>query len=197
MTMPMTTTAEPDIVMLHHEALDATRAIVAGVGALDWDAPTPCADWNVRELLNHVVAGNWWAARLAAGATIEDVGTELDGDQLGHDPLDAYDHSAHAAAAAFAARGALDAPCAVSYGPVPGSVYAGHRFLDVLIHGWDLAKATGQEPTLAPDLVDGCWQVLTPQLDMLRASGMFGDDLAIPDDADSETRLLLTLGRRP
>jgi hypothetical protein len=46
-------------------------------------SPTPCAEWNLRELLNHVVAGNWWAARLASGATIAQVGTELDGDQLG------------------------------------------------------------------------------------------------------------------
>ena len=188
-------TTEPDIVALHQHALDATETTVAGIGALDWDAPTPCTEWNVRELLNHVVAGNWWAARLAAGATIAEVGSELDGDQLGHDPLGSYEHSARAAAGAFATPGALDAPCAVSYGPVPGSVYAGHRFLDVLIHGWDLAMATGQEPSLDPKLVEGALQILAPQLDMLRASGMFGDDLAIPADADPETRLLLTLGR--
>ena len=61
---------------------------------------------------------------------------------LGADPLGAYDASAAVAAATFEASGALEAPCAVSYGPVPGSVYAGHRFIDVLIHGWDLAVAT-------------------------------------------------------
>lgn len=190
-------TADPDILTLHQRALDATHSVVTGIGGLDWDAPTPCAEWNVRELLNHVVTGNWWAARLGAGATIAEVGNELDGDQLGADPLESYNHSATATATAFAVPGALDAPCAVSYGPVPGSVYAGHRFLDVLIHGWDLAVATGQEPTLSADLVTGCWQILEPQLDMLRASGMFGADLAIPEDADSEARLLLTLGRRP
>ena len=193
----MSEAAEPDVAQLHRKALDATRSVVARMGTPDWDAPTPCTDWNVRELLNHVVAGNWWAAQLASGATIADVGTELDGDHLGDDPLGSYDRSATAAAMAFDAPGALDAPCAVSYGPVPGSVYAGHRFLDVLVHGWDLAIATGQDAALAPDLVAGAWQVLEPQLDMLRASGMFGDDLAIPADADSETRLLMTLGRRP
>ncbi|MEP6625133.1 MAG: TIGR03086 family metal-binding protein [Acidimicrobiia bacterium] len=182
---------------LHQGALDNTRNFVVGARSLDWSAPTPCADWTVRELLNHVVGGNWWASRLASGATIEDVGSALDGDQLGPDALAAYDRSAAAAAAAFAGAGALDAPCAVSYGPVPGAVYAGHRFLDVLIHGWDLAVATGQEPALPTDLVAGCWQVLEPQLEMLRASGMFGADLPIPEDADAETRLLLTLGRRP
>ena len=74
----------------------------------------------------------------------------LDGDLLGDDPAAAYAASAAAAAAVFRRPGALDAPCAVSYGPVPGSVYAGHRFLDVLVHGWDLAVATGQDYALDP-----------------------------------------------
>jgi hypothetical protein len=74
----------------------------------------------VRALVNHIVAGNLWAAELAAGRTIDDVGDRLDGDVLGGDPLSAYDVSAEAAATAFEAPGALDAPCAVSYGPVPG-----------------------------------------------------------------------------
>lgn len=193
----MTNVSEPDIAALHRRALESTRVVVVGLDPTRWEAPTPCEEWTIRELLNHVIVGNWWAARLASGASIADVGTELDGDQVGDDPRSSYDSSADAAARAFEAPGALEAPCAVSYGPVPGSVYAGHRFIDVLIHGWDLAVAGGQDPTLAPDLIEGAWQVLETQLDMLRASGMFGDDLEIPVDADAETRLLMTLGRRP
>ena len=121
----------------------------------------------------------------------------LDGDVLGDDPVAAYDGSAEAAAAAFEAPGALDAPCAVSYGPVPGSVYAGHRLLDVLIHGWDLATATGQPDDLDPHLVDACWDVVRPQLALLQASGMFGESSRRPmlADADPQTRLLAVLGR--
>ena len=181
----------------HRAALDGTRAVVARITADQWTLATPCEDWDVRELLNHVVGGNWWASRLAAGETIESVGDEYDGDVVGPDATDAYDRSAQAAAAAFEAPGALDAPCAVSYGPVPGSVYAGHRFLDVLIHGWDLATATGQPSPITPELAAACWQVVEPQLDMLRASGMFGADQAIPADADVATRLLLAVGRHP
>jgi uncharacterized protein (TIGR03086 family) len=184
-----------DIAQLHRQALGATRQVVAGVGPDQWTHRTPCADWTVRELINHIVVGNWWAAELAHGRTIEEVGSKLDGDQLGAVPLDAYDMSADAAAAAFETPGALDAPCAVSYGPVPGSVYAGHRFIDVLIHGWDLAVATGQDPSLDPALVDACWDEVGPQAAMFRASGMFGDDIAFPAEADIQTRLLATLGR--
>jgi uncharacterized protein (TIGR03086 family) len=169
---------------------------VAGIDRGQFGEPTPCADWNVEELLNHVVGGNWWASELARGATIEGVGSRLDGDQLGSDPLDAYDRSAEAAAAAFEAPGALDAPCAVSYGPVPGSVYAGHRFIDILIHGWDLAAATGQDRRLDPALVDACWAEVQPQVEVIRGSGMFGEEVTILPDADAQTRLLAELGRR-
>src|SRR5439155_16713711 len=125
-----------DIAGWHRQALDATRKTVAGIQTMDLDKPTPDDEWDVRALLNHVVSGNWWAAELADGKTIEEVGDRLDGDVLSDDHVGAYDASAKAAAAVFERPGVLEAPCAVSYGPVPGSVYAGHRFLDVLVHGW-------------------------------------------------------------
>ena len=142
-----------------------------------------------------MVSGNLWAAELGAGATIEEVGGRLDGDVLGSDALVAYDASAQLAAATFEVPGALEAPCAVSYGPVPGSVYAGHRFIDVLIHGWDLAVATGQNPTLDPELVDAAYGLLQDEAAMVRGSGMFGDDLPVLNDASTQTRLLAFIGR--
>jgi uncharacterized protein (TIGR03086 family) len=184
-----------DLPEVHARALDATRRYVAGVGADQWSVPSPCAAWDVRFLVNHIVAGNLWVAPLVGGSTIEEVGDRYDGDILGDDPLAAYDRSAAEAAEAFRAPGAMEAPVAVSYGPVPGSVYAGHRFMDVLIHGWDVARATGQDTTLDPDLVAACWEVLEPQLDLLTASGMFGDRIDAPADAPSEVRLLGLLGR--
>ncbi|HJY96941.1 MAG TPA: maleylpyruvate isomerase N-terminal domain-containing protein, partial [Streptosporangiaceae bacterium] len=103
-----------DIAELHAQALDATGRIVDGVPADRWHAATPCGDWDARVLVNHLVSGNWWAAELAAGRTIEQVGSRLDGDLLGDDPPAAYADSAAAAAAVFRKPGALDAPCAVS-----------------------------------------------------------------------------------
>src|SRR5689334_14789070 len=103
-----------ELITLHRKALAATEGIVAGIRGDQWSDPTPCEGWDVRFVANHVVAGNWWAAELAAGRTIEEVGHRLDGDVLSPDPLSAYRESAVAADAAFAAPGALDAPCAVS-----------------------------------------------------------------------------------
>lgn len=185
----------PDISMLHRQALDATRRIVAGVGADQWSQPTPCKEWDVRGLVNHIVTGNLWAGELVGGKTIEEVGDRLDGDVLGADPLRTYDQSADIAADAFSRPGALDAPCAVSYGPVPGSVYAGHRFVDVLIHGWDLATATGQDNTIDPALATACLEVVTPEAEMLQQSGMFGTPVSAAEGASAETKLLGMLGR--
>jgi uncharacterized protein (TIGR03086 family) len=184
-----------DLSQVHARALAETRSIVAGIEAVQWNQPTPCSDWDVRGLANHVVAGNWWAAELANGRTIADVGDRLDGDILGDDPIGAYDRSAQAAADAFERPGAMDAPCAVSYGPVPGSVYCGHRIIDVLIHGWDLARATGQNTDLDPELVDACLEIVRPQAAMLIASGAFGTEVSAAS-ATPQSELLAMLGRR-
>ena len=184
-----------NIAALHRSALDATRRYVVGIGADQWLLPTPCAGWNVHDLVNHIVAGNLWAAELGGGRTIAEVGAALDGDVLGATPVEAYDQSAGLAASVFEAPGALDQPCAVSYGPVPGSVYAGHRLIDVLVHGWDLASATGQDATLDSALVDACWDVVRPQLSQLQASGAFGVDASDHADSDPQSSLLAAFGR--
>jgi uncharacterized protein (TIGR03086 family) len=179
----------------HARALEATGRVIGAIPADSWLVSTPCSAWDVRGLVNHLVSGNLWAAQLGAGRTIEEVGDRLDGDLLGTDPVAAYAASARAAAAVFHRPGALDGPCAVSYGPVAGSVYAGHRFIDVLIHGWDLATATGQDAALDDDLVQACRQAAEPQIDVLRASGAFAQSVPMPPDSSQQARLLAMLGR--
>ncbi|MEY2476921.1 MAG: hypothetical protein QOG87_2236 [Actinomycetota bacterium] len=180
----------------HAQALAATGRLVDGVKLDQLDAPTPCDGWSVRELLNHVVSGNFWVGELVAGRTIDEVGDKYDGDVIGADPAAAYRDSALVAGPAFQEPGAMERPVAVSYGPVPGSVYAGHRLIDVLIHGWDLAVGTGQDATLDPALVEACWAVVEPQLDELGGSGAFGTAVEVPADANLQTRLLAALGRQ-
>lgn len=184
-----------DLPHIHEHALSATGTVIEGISEGQLDLPTPCDGWSVRELLDHVIGGNWWAAELAAGKNIADVGDRLDGDQIGADLQASYRASARAAEAAFKAPGAMDAPCAVSYGPVPGSIYCGHRTLDIVIHGWDLAKATGQDTTIDPQLVDAIAAIVAPQMDMIVGSGMFGTTVVVANDADAQTRLLAQLGR--
>jgi len=185
-----------DLPEAHARALTATRAYVVGIGDGEWPDPTPDDDWDVRVLVNHIVSGNFWVGELMGNKTIEEVGDRLDGDVLGDDPLAAYDESARIAAGAFSLPGAMQELAAVSYGPVPGEVYCGHRLIDVLIHGWDVAKATGQNTTLEPELVEQVWAVVEPEREMLQASGAFGTAVEVPADAGRQTALLAVLGRR-
>jgi uncharacterized protein (TIGR03086 family) len=185
-----------DLPEVHAAALEHARRPIAGVRDDQWAQVSDCDEWTVRELVNHIVTGNYWAAELGSGLTIEAVGDRLDGDVLGTDPLRAYDDSSMVAAAVFRAPGAMEAPCAVSYGPVPGEIYCGHRFIDVLIHGWDVAVSTGQDTVLDPELVEACLEVIEPQRDMLTGSGAFGTPADVPEGANRQTELLAVLGRR-
>lgn len=185
-----------DLPEVHARALDNTGRIVAAITPAQMHEPTPCEDWDVRALLHHVVSGNLWVEPLVGGETIEQVADRFDGDLLGDDHVGAYERSAAVAAAAFRRDGAMQAPCAVSYGPVPGEVYCGHRLIDVLVHGWDLAVATGGDTTLPEDLVQRCLEVVTPQAEALAASGAYGHGVQVGEGASAQTRLLALLGRR-
>jgi uncharacterized protein (TIGR03086 family) len=184
-----------DLPDAHARALANTARIVGGVSRHQLHDPTPDDEWDVEALLQHIVSGNLWVAPLVGGETIEQVGDRLDGDVLGDDFRTSYDRSAAEAAAAFCADGAMDAPCAVSYGPVPGRVYCGHRLVDVLVHGWDVAQATGGDTELPGDLVEACLEVIEPQLEDLEASGAFGTDHEVPAGASPQVTLLSLLGR--
>jgi uncharacterized protein (TIGR03086 family) len=78
---------------------------------------------------------------------------------------------------------------------VPGSVYAGHRFLDVLVHDWDLAAATGQDYSLDPQLMQACQQAIEPQLVAFRSAGALGQPAEVPAGANAQTWFLALLGR--
>jgi uncharacterized protein (TIGR03086 family) len=72
-------------------------ATLRAMSADRYSAATPCADWDVRQLINHVVGEDRWAAELAGGRTVADVGDDLDGDLLGTDPIAAWSAAKDAA----------------------------------------------------------------------------------------------------
>jgi uncharacterized protein (TIGR03086 family) len=179
------------------KALDSTRAFVAGLDNVDWDAPTPCSEWSVRDLVRHILYGTIWIDDVFAGKTIEEVGDKYEGDLIGADALASYDAAMHEAKAAIAAPAALNRVCHLRRGDVKGADYMTSMFTDVLIHGWDLAKATGQDATLDPGLVEVCYALAQAREARFRTSPAFGkgrvDDPG--DTASSQERMLSILGR--
>jgi uncharacterized protein (TIGR03086 family) len=186
-----------DVPELYRSALDGCGRRVDGVGADDWHRPTPCVDWDVRALLAHLVDENRWVPPLLAGRTIADVGDELAGDPLGDDPHGAWVASAAAAGEAVARPGALEVTTHLSFGDVPGAEYVMQLTADLLVHGWDLARATGGDERLDPEVVDAVATWFDANEAAYRSAGAIGPAVELPDGAPAQDRLLARFGRDP
>src|SRR5438552_4509330 len=109
--------------------MEATRAYVDRVRPDQWPRPTPCSEWNVKQVANHIIGENLWAGQLFKGATIQDVGSTLDGDLAGEDPAAAYRASVSVASEAVTAPEAMEATCHLSFGDYTGAEYAAQLFM--------------------------------------------------------------------
>jgi len=179
---------------LYQQASDRFGEHVAAVGDGQWHAPTPCTDWDVRVLVNHLVSENRWLPPLLAGKTIGDVGSTLDGDLLGDDPKAAWKDSVAETNHAVG-EVPLDRTVHLSYGDVPAEHYIFEVTTDLAIHGWDLARAIGADESIPTDLVDALYEHYKPREDRLKASGLFGPKVEPPSGADRRTELLAVFGR--
>ncbi|MEV7416276.1 TIGR03086 family metal-binding protein [Streptomyces sp. NPDC089919] len=181
----------------HAQALKLFGDLVHAVGPDQWGDATPCTEWTVRDLVNHVTGEQMWIPPLVTeGLTVAEVGGALDGDLLGEDPSDAWDRAAAGSAAAFAAPGALEKTVQLSYGPAKAAAYCSELTADAAVHAWDLARGIGADDRLPADLVEYSLKEVMPYADGLAASGMFAEPLDIPPGADAQTRLLALLGRK-
>jgi uncharacterized protein (TIGR03086 family) len=95
------------------------------------------------------------------------------------------------------APGAMEATCHLSFGEYSGAEYASQLFMDTLIHGWDIARGTGQAIRLDSELVTRCLPIAEEFTRKFRAAGVFGEELPVAEDADQQTKLLALVGRRP
>ena len=193
----MTTNEAPsmeDRGKFYTRALDATKAFVAGIKPDQLEAPTPCAEWNVKQLMQHVISGTIFIEDMFDGKTVADVGDKYAGDLVGTDPSAAYNAAAESAKAALARPGAMEQTVHLSRGDMTGAAYATSMFTDVLIHAWDVAKATGQDTKLDPELVAASYAIMLPRQGQLPEVA-FGTDQGIADSADLQTKLLGMLGR--
>jgi uncharacterized protein (TIGR03086 family) len=184
----------PDPKELYLRGLDRFGEHVAGIREDQWHGPTPCTEWDVRVLVHHLVSENRWVPPLLEGQTIADVGDRLDGDLLGQDPRSAWDNSAKEAGEAVRAADP-EATVHVSYGDITAEAYLFEVMTDLVIHGWDLARAIGADATLDPEAVDLLYGHFKPQEETLKASGAFGPKVEPPSGADKQTQLLAVFGR--
>ena len=179
-------------------AFASTRAVMAEVAPDQYEKPTPCASWDVRALINHIVAGShYFAATVRAGEPPSAVEPP---DFTEEDPLTAYDAGIRASLAAFAAPDALSRTVTLPFGAMPGAAFLRIACVDTFAHGWDLARATGQDSDLAPDLARDLLAATREMLpDALRGpeGSAFGAAVEVPDSAPPADQLAAFLGRQP
>ncbi len=181
---------QPDLRVLMVEAAAVARGIVDKVRPDQWTLPTPCTEWNVRQVVEHLIAGNERAATALAGPE-RPTSTVADDDLAA-----AFAASCDRLQWAFAAPGALTGTIEMPFGPMPAEFMARIRAGDMLIHAWDLARATGQPTDYAPELNE---TLLALSRQMLATVGrnpdLFGPERVAPEGASAADRYAAFLGR--
>jgi uncharacterized protein (TIGR03086 family) len=186
-----------DMIDLYDRATAWTATKVAGAqGQLD--AATPCGEWTVRRLIDHLLAGQAMFAAGPAGGTVappEGPPPAL----VGGDPAAQYEEARKATVHAYAQPGVLEGTVKGGQADVPAAMILGIAFCDQLIHGWDLATATGQDATMPADLAAVAWQLLDGRIDDAgRGPGKnFAAALPAPADGSDQEQLLAYCGRDP
>ncbi|WP_117212118.1 TIGR03086 family metal-binding protein [Allorhizocola rhizosphaerae] len=181
-----------------HRPAERHRRIAGGFtqrvrGTKDWEAPSPVAGWTARDVVRHLV--EWFPPFLAAGS-----GVELErGPSVDEDPVAAWETQS------AAVQAILDDPATPQrllanrhLGEIPLD-QAIDRFYtsDVLMHTWDLARATGQDDRLDPAECAMLLAGMEPIEEAMRSSGQYGPRVSVPADADAQTQMLGFIGRDP
>lgn len=183
-----------EAIELYHRSADGWRTRLEAVPASMWNAPTPCDDWTVRDLVNHVSYEQRWIPPLLAGATVEEVGDRFEGDLLGSHPkvvaLDVV-QKAQAAVPSTITPGTVVHSAS---GDVPTDEYLRQHAADYLVHSWDLAAGAGLDRGLDPELVAAVATWFVPYEEQYRKMGL----TAVRPSKEAETpqgQLLGAFGR--
>lgn len=170
---------------------------VDGVTAEQLDDPTILPGWRVRDLLNHLIGQNRFFAAVAKGETAEPPAGGEPVDLFGSDPGVSYREATTAAREAFSHQEALDRRVSVPAGEMTGAQFWAAIFTEALIHGWDLAKSTGQDASFDAGIANAAYEVLSPIAEGQRQLGFYGPEVLVPSDAPIQDRLLGLVGRSP
>jgi len=178
------------------ETADRYRRIATGftsrlaeVTAEQWTSPTPCSDWAVRDLVAHVIGIQRGVIARLDGT--ESVAVETEGDlpeqwrEASRALGDALDDKARASRVVGGMFGEQ------SFESLVGRMVCA----DLLVHSWDLARATGQDESLDPGSVSKAQEFLVPLGEKIRAPGGFAAQIEPSAEADDQTRFLNFCGR--
>jgi uncharacterized protein (TIGR03086 family) len=170
--------------------------LVGAVGDEQWLGSTPCGEWDVRALVDHVNFGNRMAELLLHGADAQTAVGPAAQPPAGDPAATTYAEASAAQLAAFSEDGALTRTVHHPAMDMSGDQLLMFRTLDLVAHGWDLAMSIDADTSINPDLAASLWTRLEPIAALLAGSGMFGTPKAeLAVDSSAEAKLLNATGR--
>ena len=184
-----------DVKSIFSRAVAMMSATVAKVEDHQLVSQTPCTEWNLKQLLNHIASELAWMPPLLAGNTIAQVGSTLDGDLLGATPIEAMQKYITDAQTAVTTA-AVATSVHLSAGDTMAYKYIEEVAADVLIHGWDVAKSVGLDYKMDADLIEWEKIKMTELMQKYAGSNAFGAPLQVDNLASEQTKLLAMLGRQ-
>ena len=174
-----------DLLDLYTRASEWTNQKVAG--ATDQlDARTPCDEWDVRTLLNHMLDTQRYFLGAAKGEDTSPPGPTPP-DLLSSDPVSDFLSTREDMMRAYGEQGVIE-----KTGPALGIAFS-----DQLLHGWDLAKATGQDATMPDGLAEASYEMIHGAFTDEQRQGVFKPEVSVGEDASPQERLLAYTGRTP
>lgn len=183
-----------DVLAAHRSALRQFDDRVNAIGDLQWHNQTPDTEWDVTELVRHLVYEQLWVPALMAGRTVAEV-DEFDGDILGLDPRAAWAAASAAARDAFTAPDALHRTVNLSFGNVPAPEYVWQMTIDLVVHAWDLARGIKADEQMPNDLTTVVLEEAKRVVPDWTAAGLLAPPIPVPGCTDDLTELLALLGR--
>ena len=150
------------------------------------DVTTPCDEWNVRQLMNHMLEAQNFFVSTAQGLEVSRPSPNPP-ELLGDDPIADFERVRGAMLSTFSEAGVIE-----KTGPSLGIA-----FTDLLVHGWDLARATGQEATMPTGLPEAAYGMIHGRFTDEQRKGIFKPEIPVAESASAQDKLLAYTGRDP
>lgn len=188
----MTQQAMPNPIEVYEAAVKQARKTIAAVKPSQLAQPTPCSYWTVQGLVAHMVgAAEWLPAFFQSGAP------PAPGLVAREASLAAFEAAVVRGLQAARTPGALEKKAQTPMGEMTAAQALLAYSMDACIHCWDLARATGQDTRLDPELVEVSYGMTKAMAEMGRKMGAFGPEVAVPANASLQDKLLGLSGRKP
>lgn len=177
------------------ESQRAAREVLVAVESEHLDQPSPCEDWDVAQLINHLVGTQWYFASAITGAPLD----SADQDVARGDFVAAFDAAAAKAIEAFSEPGLMQRTLDLPFGQLTGAQFLNFAALETLAHAWDVAFATDQDTDLTPatatSLLDQARRSVPPEARGGSGSA-FGPERSAPAGSPPADQLAAFLGRQ-